>query len=78
MGWEMESPTNDDMAGWPHPNYVNPHSREWLIIGIEAPLTLIAVLFVGARFYSRTCVKYVLGWDDWVMLAAMVDISLTP
>jgi hypothetical protein len=56
------------MDSWPLPNYVNPKTRVNLLLGIEAPLTGITILFVGARFYSRTMVKRVLGWDDWVMV----------
>jgi hypothetical protein len=76
MGWGgtegMTFPTAADFNSWPKPNYTNPVTREWLVIGVEAPLTFIAALFVLARFYSRTYIKRVLGWDDWLMLAAMV------
>jgi hypothetical protein len=76
MGWGgsegMTFPTMQDFESWPSPNYVNPVSRQWVVIGVEAPITFIAALFVAARFYSRTYIKHVLGWDDWLMLAAMV------
>ena len=65
-------PSQADKASWPPQNTVNPVTREWLIISIEIPITFLAIVFVALRFYARTCVKKVLGGDDWVMLAAMV------
>jgi hypothetical protein len=72
--WEME-PSEADKASWPPQNLINPVTREWLIIGVEVPITFLAIVFVALRFYARTCIKKVLGGDDWVMLAAMVCIS---
>ncbi|KAF2430786.1 hypothetical protein EJ08DRAFT_696998 [Tothia fuscella] len=64
----------EQLTGWPPLNYNNPpphpETRRALLLGIEAPLTALALLFVGARFYSRTYIKRVIGWDDYCMLAA--------
>jgi hypothetical protein len=68
-------PTDADRATWPPPNFTNPDSRGLLIIGIEVPITFLAIIVVALRFYARTCIKKVLGGDDWMMLAAMVSIS---
>jgi hypothetical protein len=80
MGWGgsegMTYPTPSELQAWPLPNYINPESRKPLVLGVEITLTFIASLFVAARFYSRTYIKHVLGWDDWLMLVAMVSSSL--
>lgn len=34
---------------------------------------LIAITFVGLRFYVRGYVSKVLGWSDWVILPALVS-----
>jgi len=74
----MSIPTKAQIESWPAPNYVNPQTRVDLLLGVEAPLTGLAILFVGARFYSRTYVKYVLGWDDWFMAAAtLLAVAVT-
>jgi hypothetical protein len=73
----MTRPTFQDFEKWPKPNFVDPQTREWLVIGVEAPLTFVAAMFVAARFYARTIIKRVLGWDDWLMLAAMVGLLNT-
>lgn len=64
----MATPTLEQIQLWPRPNFVNPETRVNLLLGIEAPITILTVIFVCARFYSRTCLRNVLGWDDWVMV----------
>jgi hypothetical protein len=80
MGWGgsdgLTAPTEADIRSWPASNYIDPQSREWIVIGVEAPLTFLAAVVVVARFYARTCIKRVLGWDDWLMMAAMVRRTL--
>lgn len=75
---DYSSMPGDQITSWPALNYSNPppnaETRRDLLLGIEAPLTALTILFVGARFYSRTYVKYVIGWDDYVMLAATVPL----
>ena len=39
----------------------------WITFGI-------ALVFVCARFYARR-IGHALGWDDWIMLGAMVGIT---
>lgn len=81
MGWGgsdgLTAPTATDVRSWPAPNFIDPQSREWIVIGVEAPLTFLAAVVVVARFYARTCIKRVLGWDDWLMMAAMVLSTIT-
>jgi hypothetical protein len=65
-------PTPEDVLKWPAPNYVDPVTRRPLVLGVEIPLTILPILFTAGRFYSRTVIVKVLGWDDWFMLAATV------
>ncbi|KAF2397985.1 hypothetical protein EJ06DRAFT_558411 [Trichodelitschia bisporula] len=58
-------------ADWPVPNFVNPETRVTLLIGVEAAMVSVATLVVLLRFFARTFVRRVLGWDDWVMALAM-------
>jgi hypothetical protein len=60
------------MLAWPLPNYVDPETRTSLVLGVEIPLTIVTIIFVACRFYSRTVIVRALGWDDWLMLAAVV------
>jgi hypothetical protein len=54
-------PDAEEIATWPPPNYVNPETRRSLVLGIEAPLLVLVVLFVSMRFYSRTVLIKALG-----------------
>ncbi|QDS69634.1 hypothetical protein FKW77_009012 [Venturia effusa] len=74
----MSTPTLEQIQSWPVPNFVDPETRVNLLLGIEAPLTILTIMFVSARFYSRTCLRKVLGWDDWIMaLAAVFAVAIT-
>lgn len=42
-------------------------------LGIPVTFTVLAVLLVALRFYARTRMKTGLGWDDWIMLLAVVS-----
>jgi len=67
----MAVPTPEQLAHWPAPNFVNPQTRVNLLLGIEVPITILTIIFILARFYSRTYLRHVLGWDDWVMVSIM-------
>lgn len=65
-------PTFEDILKWPPANYDNPETRRPLVFGVEIPLTILTIVFVAARFYSRTVIVKAIGWDDWFMLIALV------
>jgi hypothetical protein len=65
-------PTAADWESFPLPNYTNPVSRKAEIVGVEVSITILAVFIVALRFYARTVIKNVLGWDDWLMFFAVV------
>ena len=69
-------PTAAEFASWPQPNYVNPATHLPLAIAVVTPITVLVVVFISCRFFSRTVLQYTLCWDDCVMLAAAVSSGL--
>ena len=37
----------------------------------------LAIIAVALRFYTRIVTKAGLGWDDWLVLAAVISVLLT-
>lgn len=54
------------------PNYVNPSTRVALVLGVEIPLTSIAILVVLLRFYCQAFLRDVLVAEDYIMALAIV------
>ncbi|KAF2646758.1 hypothetical protein P280DRAFT_416305 [Massarina eburnea CBS 473.64] len=65
-------PTAMEIASWPDPNYVDPPTRRPLALGINITMTVIVVVFVMCRYFSRTVLVPALGLDDWTMLLASI------
>ncbi|KAL6709653.1 hypothetical protein ACN47E_001081 [Coniothyrium glycines] len=65
-------PTAQEFASFPKPNYVDPSTRLPLAMAVIIPMTVLVVVSISCRFYSRTRIVRTLGWDDWIMLAAAV------
>ncbi|KAF2020201.1 hypothetical protein BU24DRAFT_477348 [Aaosphaeria arxii CBS 175.79] len=62
------------ILSWPTPNYVNPTTRPKTVLitaCIFGPLTTLLLL---ARLWVRMRIQRNVGWDDWLMLAAIVPI----
>ena len=38
--------------------------------------TILAIISVSLRFYTRRFTKESLGWDDWLLLAAVIAMLL--
>ncbi|KAF1994090.1 hypothetical protein P154DRAFT_586904 [Amniculicola lignicola CBS 123094] len=68
----MATPTPEDIASWPLPNFENPESRGPVVIGLTVFTMVFAVLFTGVRFYGKGVLRTALGMDDWIMLGATV------
>lgn len=66
-------PTAAEIQSFPVPNYVDPSTRRPLAIGLITPMTVMVVVFISCRFYSRTVLTKTLGWDDGIMLLAAVS-----
>ncbi|OCK73749.1 hypothetical protein K432DRAFT_339882 [Lepidopterella palustris CBS 459.81] len=66
-----------DPTTWPPPNYVNPHTRVPLILGVNDTTTTLMVIFIASRLYGRSILKNGLGTDDYIMaIAAVVALSM--
>ena len=54
-----------------------PDAEATSTIVIEGLIIALAVVFVVLRFYVRITTKAGLGWDDWLILAAVVATLIT-
>ncbi|GME23701.1 Integral membrane protein [Neofusicoccum parvum] len=64
-------------ATLPPPNHDNPQTLVPALIGTQAALTVLVIVFVGTRFYTRLVVMRMFGWDDFIIgLAAATSIAL--
>lgn len=66
-------PTAAELASFPEPNYVNPITRQPLIIGVTTTMSVLVISLLACRIYSRTVLVFAVGWDDWIMLSAGVS-----
>lgn len=70
----MRNPPPEVVASWPPPNYVNPVHRGPTLLIVEVTIMSVAILTLMARLYVRIFKVNKHGLDDWLMLAAMVNI----
>ncbi|KAF2839760.1 hypothetical protein M501DRAFT_904272, partial [Patellaria atrata CBS 101060] len=68
----MATPTPEDIAGWPEPNYDNPETRAALVVGVHIGTTIVMVIFLSVRLYTKSFLKNATGADDYVMAIAGV------
>lgn len=69
-------PTPQELASFPEPNYVDPVTRQPLVVGITTTMSALVIMLLFCRFYSRTVLVFALGWDDFIMLFAGVRLLL--
>lgn len=74
----MRNPPPEVVASWPPPNYVNPVHRGPTLLIVEVTIMSVAILTLMARLYVRIFKVNKHGLDDWLMLAAMVNIPPNP
>jgi hypothetical protein len=67
-------PTAAEFLSFPKPNYVDPSTRLPLALAVVIPMTVLVIVAISCRFYSRTVLIYTLGWDDWTMFVAAVSL----
>ncbi|KAF3905036.1 hypothetical protein AA313_de0205336 [Arthrobotrys entomopaga] len=65
-------PPPEVVASWPKPNYVNPENRGHYLIAVEVSLFSLAALIVTGRIYTRRWLIRSFGWDDWLIIAAVL------
>jgi hypothetical protein len=70
-------PPLEVIVSWPPANLVNPETRGTvtsLIAGVLSPFTFFIVF---ARLWVRFRLQRNAGWDDWLMVAALVFLLLS-
>ena len=72
----MRLPPLEVLYSWPDPNYVDPVTRGSALLVVNCVFVSVAVLFVGARLYTRLWVKNWFGLDDVFIILAMVGERL--
>ncbi|KAF9892322.1 hypothetical protein FE257_002099 [Aspergillus nanangensis] len=70
----MRNAPPEVVESWPKPNYENPDYQgpQLLIVGVI--LVTISVIVVALRLWVRLYMKTTAGWDDWLMVVALVLI----
>jgi len=48
------------------------------LVGVSIALSVLQIGLVAARFYTRRLQRERYGWDDWVMLIALVCVFFYP
>jgi hypothetical protein len=66
-------PTAQELASFPNPNYVNPVTRQPLVVGVTIAMSILITTFISCRVYSRSVLVRAIGWDDWIMISAGVS-----
>lgn len=69
----MRIPPLAVLLAWPRPNYINPENRGPGLLIIEMVFLGIATICLCLRMYIRIFKIRQTGWDDWLMVAAMVS-----
>lgn len=63
--------TNITLVDGHVPNYVDPPTKQPLVMGVQIGMTATAVLCVALRLYTRKVIRNVFGAEDWVLIGAM-------
>lgn len=67
------SPSIDVLLSWPQPNFINPERKPNTITVLSCIFGPLTVVLFAIRLWVRVVHQRKPGWDDWVMLAAMVN-----
>ncbi|KAF2747294.1 hypothetical protein M011DRAFT_477368 [Sporormia fimetaria CBS 119925] len=68
----MRFPPPEVRKSWPKPNYVDPVERGPALMIVELTLLPIAIICVALRLWIRVGWLHRSGWDDWLMVAAVI------
>ena len=64
------------IASWPTPNYKNPTTSGWELVVTSVVLGTLAIVTVAARLYARIVLIGKAGWEDWLIVIAMVSARI--
>ncbi|KAL4779849.1 hypothetical protein BJX76DRAFT_361400 [Aspergillus varians] len=70
----MKSPPLEMMASWPKPNYTNPRYQGSQLLVVGVVLLIVSSIMLGLRLWVRIQMKRSAGWDDSIMVAAILFI----
>ena len=68
----MEGVPLDVISSWPKPNYVDPEYQGPQLHIVGAIFLILSIIVVTLRIWVRVHMKKSAGWDDWIMVAAIV------
>jgi hypothetical protein len=60
------------ILNWPAPNYINPETHGYQLVVTSIVLGTLAVATVVARLYARVVLLGNPGWDDYLIVIALV------
>jgi len=69
-------PPIEVLLSWPQPNLIDPEMKPNTITVLAYVFGPLTILLFLARLWVRVFHQQNPGWDDWVMLAAMVRNSI--
>lgn len=59
------------------PSYLD-ESRAPTVQGVMWTMAIVPLVFVLMRLYVRVVLRRVFGWDDFIIIIAVVSIGLNP
>lgn len=68
----MINPPIEEILSWPTPNYVDPETRGPVLAAINHTFLALCVVLVAARIYTRLRIVRWFGWDDVLIIVALV------
>ncbi|KAH9208595.1 hypothetical protein DL95DRAFT_345248 [Leptodontidium sp. 2 PMI_412] len=71
----MRMPPTEVIISWPRPNYENPITTGPANVVITCIFYPLVCIVIGIRCYTRLRISRSFGWDDWLILAAMVPTT---
>src|ERR1700742_4647399 len=63
------------IMSWPTPNHINPETHGLQVTITTGILLSLAILAVAGRLYARLVLLPSFGWDDGLIVIALVRIS---
>jgi hypothetical protein len=64
------------LQSWPRPNYIDPPTRGSWAVAFFGVLSGIVVVIVLLRCYTRAFIQRWFGWDDILIIFALVSFEL--
>ena len=74
----MQYPPISVLLTWPKPNYVDPKTRGPALLIVNIIFTILVLVAVTGRFYTRIRCKNWFGIDDVMCIFALVSDSPSP